>query len=570
MRFLALATDYDGTLALHGIVPAGVQAALTRLKAAGRKLIMVTGRELEELKTVFPDYAIFDRIVAENGAHVFRPDTQEEKLLGQAPPPEFDVLLAEKGVRSFGRGRVIVATHEPWQDAVLESIHELSLEHQVIFNKGAVMVLPPGINKARGLAAALEDLSLSPRNVVAIGDAENDNALLEYCECGVAVADALPGLKKRADWVTRGGACDGVIELADRMLLNDLHDLDLLEATGIPLGKRMDGSVVKIDPHSRGIMLAGTSGGGKTTFATAFLESLWAGGYQYCVLDPEGDYGKLEHAVVLGDPKHPPTPEEASHVLQMPADCLVLCTLAIAFQDRPEFFRDVLSDLVDLRARTGRPHWLMIDEAHHLLPSARSGPANLPKDLRGMALITLVPSHVNRALLEHLEWVLAVGENPEATLADFAAAIGRPPPPAPRLAEPLKRGEALAWRPDRPDPPFLIRSLTPRSERRRHVRKYSAGELGVDKSFHFRGPEGKLNLRAQNLMLFMQIAEGVDDDTWTWHLKHKDYSRWFRESIKDEELAAEAVAVEEDGSLDPADSRAALRDVIERRYTGPA
>lgn len=570
MRFLALATDYDGTLARHGIADAQVVDALVRLKAGGRKLILVTGRELEDLKTVFPDYALFDRIVAENGAHIFRPDTLEEKLLGQGPPREFDVLLAEKGVRSFGRGRVIVATHEPWQEAVLESIHELALEHQVIFNKGAVMVLPPGINKARGLAAALEDLSLSPRNVVAVGDAENDNALLEFCECGVAVADALEGLKRRADWVTRGGAGDGVVELVDRMLGNDLHDLDLVPSTGIPMGNLTDGSVLKIDPYSRGILLAGTSGGGKTTFATAFLESLWGAGYQYCVLDPEGDYAKLDHAVVLGDPRHAPAPEEASQVLQMPGDCLVLCTLAIAFQDRPEFFRDVLSDLVDLRARTGRPHWLMLDETHHLLPAARSGPVNLPKDLRGLALITVQPSHVSRAVLEQVEWVLAVGENPAATLADYAVAVGRPPPRFPDPGAPLNRGEALAWRPDRPDPPFRIRSLKPRSEIRRHVRKYSAGELGVDKSFHFRGPEGRLNLRAQNLMLFMQIAEGVDDDTWTWHLRHKDYSRWFRESIKDPELAAEAGAVEEDGTLDPADSRAALRCVIERRYTGPA
>lgn len=570
MRFLALATDYDGTLARGGAVPGEVVEALKRLKAGGRRLIMVTGRELGDLKSIFPDYAIFDRIVAENGAHLFRPDTQEETLLGQPPPREFDDLLRVKGVPAFARGKVIVATHEPWQEAVLESIRELSLEHQVIFNKGAVMVLPPGVNKARGLAAALEDLSLSPRNVVAVGDAENDNALLEYCECGVAVADALPGLKLRADWVTRGGAGDGVVELVERMLLDDLQDLDLFESTGIPLGKRRDGPVLRLDPYSRGIMLAGTSGGGKTTFATAFLESLGAAGYQYCVLDPEGDYGKLEHAVVLGDAKHAPGPEEASQVLRMPGDSLVLCALAIPFQDRPEFFRDVLSDLVDLRARTGRPHWLMIDEAHHLLPSARSGPANLPKDLRGIALITLVPSHVNRTVLEQLDWVLAVGENPEATLADFAAAIGRPPPPVPEPGEPLQRGEALAWRPDRPDPPFRVRSPLPRSERRRHVRKYSAGELGVDKSFHFRGPGGRLNLRAQNLMLFLQIAEGVDDDTWTWHLRHKDYSRWFRESIKDEELASEAGTVEEDGDLNPADSRAALREVIERRYTGPA
>ena len=58
-------------------------------------------------------------------------------------------------------GRVIVATWEPYETMVLETIRDLGLELQVIFNKGAVMVLPAGVNKATGLACALEQLGLS-------------------------------------------------------------------------------------------------------------------------------------------------------------------------------------------------------------------------------------------------------------------------------------------------------------------------------------------------------------------------------------------------------------------------
>lgn len=571
MRFHALATDYDGTLAREGRVAGPVRDALARLKAAGRKVILVTGRELEDLRQAFPEAGLFDCIVAENGAHIYRPDTGEERLLGAAPPAAFDGELRRRGVPGFARGRVIVATHEPWQDAVLEGIRVLGLEHQVIFNKGAVMVLPPGVNKASGLAAALDDMGLSPRNVVAIGDAENDNALLDYCECGVAVADALPGLKSRADIVTRGGAGEGAIELIDRMLADDLNDLDLTGHRYVPLGRRQDGTPVKLDPYARGVLLAGSSGGGKTTFATAFLESLRSAGYQHCVMDPEGDYGALEHAVVLGDAKHPPGAEDMAQVLADPRECVVLCTVGVPFVDRPEFFRKALSEAQELRGRTGRPHWIMADEAHHLIPAQRLAVAQaLPKELRGFFFITLQPSHVDRTVLEQMDWVLAVGEDPDKTLAEFAAATGRKAPPPSGLTDPLRRGEALAWRPDRAEAPFRIVSLTPRSEIRRHVRKYSAGELGVDKSFHFRGPAGKLNLRAQNLMVFLQLAEGVDDDTWIHHLRKQDYSRWFRESIKDEALAAEAEAVEADGRMDPLSSRAAMRDLIERRYTGPA
>src|SRR5262245_54271221 len=204
MRFLVLASDYDGTLAAHGAVSASTIAALERLRASGRKLVLVTGRELEDLFSVFPQYALFDRIVAENGALLYRPETREEKLLGEPPPAALLERLRARGVDPLAVGRVIVATREPNEHAVLESIHELGLQHQMIFNKGAVMVLPAGVNKATGLRAALAELSVSAHNAVGVGDAENDHALLAECELGVAVANALPTLKERADFVTNG------------------------------------------------------------------------------------------------------------------------------------------------------------------------------------------------------------------------------------------------------------------------------------------------------------------------------------------------------------------------------
>ena len=110
----------------------------------------------------------------------------------------------------------------------------------------------------------------------------------------------------------------------------------------------------------------------------------------------------------------------------------------------------------------------------------------------------------------------------------------------------------------------------PKAERRRHVRKYAAGELGPDKSFFFKGPEDKLNLRAYNLELFVQMAEGVDDETWVHHLRQGDYSRWFQEAIKDPDLASEAAAIEKDTALAPHESRARIRGAIEARYTAAA
>lgn len=97
MRYYALATDYDGTLASQGRVDDATLAALERLRASGRKLIMVTGRELNDLLHVFPQIDLFDHVVAENGALLYRPASREEKRLGEPPPEAFVDALQKRG-----------------------------------------------------------------------------------------------------------------------------------------------------------------------------------------------------------------------------------------------------------------------------------------------------------------------------------------------------------------------------------------------------------------------------------------------------------------------------------------
>ena len=84
MRYIAFATDYDGTLATDGHVAEPTLAALEGLKASGRKILLVTGRHLGDLQAVFPQTNLFDRIVAENGAVLYDPTSREETA-GRAP-----------------------------------------------------------------------------------------------------------------------------------------------------------------------------------------------------------------------------------------------------------------------------------------------------------------------------------------------------------------------------------------------------------------------------------------------------------------------------------------------------
>jgi HAD superfamily hydrolase (TIGR01484 family) len=223
VRYHTLATDYDGTLASAGRVAPQTLAALDRLRAAGWSLILVTGRELDDLFRVFPQADRFDRVVAENGALLYRPDRREERLLAQPPPKRFIDALRRKGVEPLSEGRVIVATLEPHERAVLESMREFGLQMDLVFNKGAVMALPAGVSKATGLKAALDDLNLSPAAAVGVGDAENDLSFLDLCGYAAAVSDALPSVKTKADFVTRGGAGSGVVELIDRLIAGGLR-----------------------------------------------------------------------------------------------------------------------------------------------------------------------------------------------------------------------------------------------------------------------------------------------------------------------------------------------------------
>jgi hydroxymethylpyrimidine pyrophosphatase-like HAD family hydrolase len=221
MRYLALATDYDGTLASDGAVAPETLAALRQVAATGRKLILVTGRRIDDMIRVFPEIGMFDRVVAENGPLLYRPQSRETRLLSEPPPAVFLEELRRRGVEPLTAGQVFVATEQPNERVVLEVLRELGLDLQVILNKGAVMVLPASVNNATGLSAALEELELSPQNVVGIGDAENDEAFLAMCGSGVAVANALDALKARADQVTIGEDGAGVREVIDWLISGD-------------------------------------------------------------------------------------------------------------------------------------------------------------------------------------------------------------------------------------------------------------------------------------------------------------------------------------------------------------
>jgi hydroxymethylpyrimidine pyrophosphatase-like HAD family hydrolase len=218
MRYGAIATDYDGTLATDGVVDATTLAALRHYREAGGRLLLITGRELADLQQVFPALVMFDGVIAENGAVYFQPSRAQVQLLAEPLPEEFVSSLVAQQVSPICRGQVLVATWQTHADVVRQTIKTMGIDAQVILNKEAVMVLPTGVNKATGLKIALAEIGLDFDEVAGIGDAENDCDLLMSCGLAVAVENALPEVKAIAHCVTTQPRGEGVQELVNWIL----------------------------------------------------------------------------------------------------------------------------------------------------------------------------------------------------------------------------------------------------------------------------------------------------------------------------------------------------------------
>jgi hypothetical protein len=233
MRWKALATDFDGTLAEMGAVSPATREAIAALRRDGGKVVLVTGRLYSDFSGlgISPE-DLADLVVAENGALLVDPRDGTAFAFGTAPPSNFASELIRRGANPVTVGRTIVATVEPFETLALELVREMGLEHQIIFNKGAVMILPPGVNKASGLVAAAQRLGLSPSDFVGVGDGENDHALLQVCGLAAAVANALPALLQEVRYVTTEPAGAGVTELIEAMRSGALDSL--VDAGGIP------------------------------------------------------------------------------------------------------------------------------------------------------------------------------------------------------------------------------------------------------------------------------------------------------------------------------------------------
>jgi HAD superfamily hydrolase (TIGR01484 family) len=567
--FRAIAFDYDGTLTQTDRPSSEVMTMLADARRAGLKLVLVTGRILADLLSGFPEaVTAFDAIVTEDGAVLWCEATGLRRLT-EPITPAFEERLRVRGV-TLARGDVILATDGRFDAIVLEEITKLGLDYQLVRNRSALMIVPSGTSKGTGLGEALGELGVSPHNVVAIGDAENDHSLLEACEIGVAAGNAIPALKTHADVVLPEANGHGVVRFVHDLLSSSLP-LVTPNRWRVPIGTRDDGSPVTLPASGINVLIAGGTGSGKSYLAGLLAERLLPLGYSVCVFDPEGDHSELGHlrgTVTVGGTEGVPTPAQLGRLLHRRFGGAIVDLSLLRPDERLDYTRAALDEVEALRAATGLPHWIFLDEAHAALGEGTSDVTTERLDEKGYCLVTYRPGDLCRAAIDTSDVLFLLPESGDVTRVLFEARrlqrTALPLESAIRTVAGLSRGQALMID-SRSGRTEVITLGARRSTHVRHRHKYVHGALPPRNHFYFRDARGATGRTASNMEDFHRELLAAPHAVLLHHAGHVDFSSWVREVLHDRELALEIRECER-ADLGPETLRARLIRAIERRY----
>src|SRR5438128_468632 len=262
MKLSVLALDYDGTIARNDRLYPGVLDAIGIARRRGVTVLLVTGRVLGDLRRVAGELRFVDGVVAENGAVVHFPDSGHTTVLAPLVSRAFASRLEEDGI-PFQSGQCLVDADASSAPRMLEVIRQLELPIVLLFNRSRVMALAQGVSKATGLGAALDMLRASPRNTVAVGDAENDHELLRLAEVGAAVEWGSASLRATADVIIPGAGPAGVGEYIRRATREGRMPLPSKARRRLILGHGEDGREFSLAVRGRNVLVSGDAKSGK-------------------------------------------------------------------------------------------------------------------------------------------------------------------------------------------------------------------------------------------------------------------------------------------------------------------
>jgi hydroxymethylpyrimidine pyrophosphatase-like HAD family hydrolase len=552
MKLSVLALDYDGTVARGDRLDPSVRRAIADARERGILVLLVTGRILSELERVAGDLHFVDAVVAENGAVIYFPDSGHSSIVA---PPVHAAFLAELRRRGIPHqaGQSLVDAEAADAPRLLETIRSLELPLVMLFNRSRVMVLPQGISKATGLHQALDILRASARNMVAIGDAENDHELLRLAEVGAAVEWGTPALKQMADDIVKGNGPVAVADYLGAFVARGSLPIPPRPRRRLLLGYEEDGRPFSLAVRGRNALIAGDAKSGKSWIAGLFCEQLILLGYSICVIDPEGDYRSLEAmpgVTVLGGEEPPPTPRALLSALRYPDRSVVIDLSRLRYNAKIPYVRALLRALAAIRRRTGLPHRVLLDEAHYFL---HEGDALSLLDLtvNGYIVVSYRASQLPRELLAASEVVIVTSESSVTEIQAFCGlSFGnacRDVDAWARILGHLGPKQAAAL-PVTAECDGRLRIFTMAQRLTPHVRhreKYADVPVPDNRAFVF-SANGLSGVQARTLREFVAgLEQSGSASTVDGHLRRSDFSRWIRDVYGDHALASELATLED-------------------------
>jgi hypothetical protein len=545
MKLTVLALDYDGTIAHEDRVAPAVLDAIADARRRGITVMLVTGRRLDDLRRVAGDLHFVDGVVAENGALWHFPDGGLTSTLAPPIPQEFVAYLRARGI-PFQAGQCLVDTDASFAPQILEAIRELELPIVPVFNRSRVMALTQGFSKATGLSAALETLRKSPRNAIAVGDAENDHELLRLAEMGAAVEWGSPSLLAAADVVIRGNGPAAVASFVREVASTGQMPVSRRARRRLILGRTEDGREFSLAVRGRNVLIMGETNSGKSWLAGLLCERLILHGYSLCVIDPEGDYRTLDALPgvrVLGGDDDPPPPRALLHALRYPDRSVVIDLSSVEHKAKRDYIRSVLPALNVMRRRTGTPHRIIVDEGHYFLRDAVEDHL-LDLEFNGYTVVTYRPSQLPKTLVTASEVILVTRESNREEidiLRGHCTACRHVSGPAWDLLPRLRLDQAVALpiaAETRGDlQAFTIgERLTPHV---RHRQKYVDVPVPDGRAFVFRGDGRSAMTRARTLREFVAVLGDLGLTEADGYLRRSDFSRWIADIFGDHALARE-------------------------------
>jgi hydroxymethylpyrimidine pyrophosphatase-like HAD family hydrolase len=570
--FKAIAIDFDGTLAEGGAPSPSVLAAVRSARDLGLRLLLVTGRTLTGLWQVFPDVdEHFDLTVAENGA-ILRA-AEGHRRLARPVDPELAIALQGRGI-SVQAGEVILACDAVHDAEAFEEIRRLDLDCQLIRNRGALMAVPAGVTKASGLGAGLRELGLSAHSAIAIGDAENDLAMLEACELGVAVANSVPIVRQRADLVLDVGDGHGVTTFLEGPIVQGTHSIHP-DRWRIRLGMFDDGEPATLPSSQINLLVTGASQSGKSYLAGLITEQLIRLRYSVLVIDPEGDHvrlGELPDVLVVGSREGLPSPERLANLLGLRLGSVVADLSFLSREEANRYLREVAPCVERQRLQKGAPHWVVIDEAHGTLGAGGAVAQYLAPGVTGYLLVTYRPWEIAAEALSGLDAMIAVAGGQQSGISNIAKAMAgfAGEDPAGVMAGLEGAGPERALLASRGEGTRTLQVGRRTTSHVRHWHKYATVEQPAQTRFYFRrGPGEGIVAVAGNLQEFHRELTHCDAEVVLHHARRHDFSRWILGVFRDSVLATAIEAIEAEASTTGVSSnsiRHELLSAVEARY----